>query len=196
MVKQGENEAKPDKKPAKKKEKKERKGPKKVAVEVEKPKRVPLGQQKHAIERLLLIWPSCPVKVIEQFVLDKLGVSMTRACLQEAKEELCLHTPEFSENTLKKKAYADWQLMELVQQHGLLGLSEDALLSKISKALEEQFKEKTHGRFIRRWISDKMNELKIFIDKPDEYSDILKEAKQELKKLGLGEAATGQVELL
>lgn len=172
----------------------------KVKTSAEKPKRGPsvsnLAKQVSEIQRLLLVWPTAPAKAVEQFVEDTLGVTLTRVCLQEAKETLGLHKPEYTENTVKKKALAEYAVCNLARFYGVAGLSEDQYCSRVTKTLKACFGETTHGRLIKQWVTEQLVILKPSIQNPSLLHESLAVAKDKIESLGIHELATNQLELL
>lgn len=185
-------------KPKEKKEKKERK----VKVSVEKPKPAEatsasqLTKQTQEITRLLSVWNDCPTSVIEKFVEAKFDVSLTRRCLQEAKDHLGLHQPEYSENTIHKKTFAEYVMYQLASQFGVAGLTEEQFAGKIGRALNEKFEERTHTRMVRDWVHEFMQLLKPYALHPARIVELLAIAKEKVSSTGLLTKATGQHELL
>lgn len=178
------------------------KAERKIKVAAEKPKKPEmtvasqLTKQTTEITRLLTVWPDCPISVIEKFIEMKFDVSLTRRCLQEAKDGLGLHHPEYAESTLKKKMFAEFTMYQLASNFGVGGLTEDQFASKIGRVLNEKFEERTHTRMVKDWVREFMQILKPHALNPVRILELVALAKEKVSEAGLLTMATGQMELL
>lgn len=160
-----------------------------------KPKGNKLDYQTKKIVQLLTVWPTASYSTIEKYISDVLKVSCTRACIQQAKEALGLHTPDHEEKTLAKKAYAEHTLLVLVSTHGIGGLKQTQYCSRVAEHLENAFGEKTNVLLLKNWVADMMNEIKgVHISR---YAELIAASQEELQKLGIiSEEDNRQVKLL
>lgn len=123
-------------------------------------KRIPMEKQIATISKMLILWPNCPNEAMKRYVKNKLGVSMSRVCLQKAKEALGLGKPEHLELTQKKQQYAHYVMLGLMAQFGIGGLTERGFYIEVGKALEKKFKQSTNSQLVRGWVSESLNEYR------------------------------------
>ena len=118
-----------------------------------------LKTQTKALMKLLTLWPTCPTRVLEEYIQDTLKVTPTRVCIQEAKEELGLSTPQHEEKTLHKMMLTRYYLFELVGTQGG-GFPTNQLRRMVTKYLKERFNEATNSRLIARWVDEFLTEAR------------------------------------
>lgn len=158
---------------------------------VPKVKKTPLEKQVKEICKLLTIWPEAPGKAVEQFVRDKFGVEMTRACLQDAKALLKIHEPEYTEAVLTKLWFIRHTVHNLVALHGIGGLSDSEMLAEVRKLLREKFDEHTQERLVKKEIEQCVSDIVNLFGNEDKIKALRQEAKDELIKAGLVDQERG-----
>lgn len=120
---------------------------------------VSLETQTAKIIELLGVWPTASNTTIERYVLETLGVVVTRVCVQNAKQEVGLHEPEYTQQTLRKRAFAQAYAANLLQNFGPGGLTEQKLIGQVGAAVKQHFGETANSQLLQNWIKSVTKEV-------------------------------------
>lgn len=150
-------------------------------------------EQVNKIVSLLSIWPQIPTKYIAEFVLEVLGVNLTRACLQEAREKALGTEPEHTELTQQKRDYLKYQVLAIAYSSGLGALTEGAIESRCRKALKEKFRSRTQDRLVKKWVREELESISVTTT--EELTKLLSSAYRKIQSI-VTPTDSKQVELL
>ena len=120
---------------------------------------VSLETQTAKIIELLSVWPNASVTTIERYVLETLGSVATRVCIQNAKQEVGLHEPEYTQQTLRKRAFSQAYAINLMQNFGPGGMTEKQLIGRVGAAVLEHFGETANSQLLQNWIKAVIKEV-------------------------------------
>jgi hypothetical protein len=153
-------------------------------------KRRPSGRQVEQLLKLFTVWPKASGKTCQRYLLQTYGTKLTRAALQQARERAGLSTPQYKEDTLKKRAFIRLATASHVKQAGVR--PPEVIRRVIRKQLKTRFDEDVNTVLLTSWIEATLNEIK---DRGVE--DIIGEATADLYSYGFFKQEGGkQVELL
>jgi hypothetical protein len=128
---------------------------------------------------LLKIWPQASAKNAEEYIQDTLETKMTRAAFQQARYKLGLATPDHTEDTIKKQAYARLVLAGIVANNGVQ-VNPDEARKEVRKQLKDKFGSDTNTVLLNEWIEVDLKELS-----ERDYKTVTMEAKAKLHELGV-----------
>lgn len=156
-----------------------------------------------AITSLLAVWPSAPTSILEKYVEDVLETTLTRSCVQEAKELLGLLEPKHTEKTLQKRAVVRYVVYNLLASRGMLPHDSPLIFSEANTGLQRVFKQDTNRRLVQSWIDDAISRIKLtdimngdLNNAKGALSAALEDAREELRHFGILDIVSGQQELL
>lgn len=153
--------------------------PKRTTPRIRAAKQSTLERQQRELCKLYLIWNTCTETTAARYIHDTLGVSMTRACSQRAREITGVAAPKYAEKTRRKKFFVEAYLWQLFAQ----GMIFDVRARKeLYKQLEDRFGETTNHTLLKHWIGQVMSRM------PTEHEQVKYHATRamtELQDLGL-----------
>lgn len=153
-------------------------------------------RQVEAIIRLLVVWPQATTAVIEQYVTDQCNAVLTRAALQEAKKSLGLLDPAYTQHSVEKRAVVRYATLNLLNSQGPYSQKRSRVLAHVSHCLREQFDEGTNPHLLKNWVDEVLNSLGGEQYDKQKLHQLAEDARDELRRLGILDTASGQRELL
>jgi hypothetical protein len=113
--------------------------------------------QVEGLLKLLSIWPTCTIKIAQKYLFQTYQVKMGRASWQEVRKRLGLSVPQYTENTVRKRAFIRLSTSLVILNKGF---NDPKLVKRlVRRNVVEQFDEDINTVLLNSWVEEVISEV-------------------------------------